>query len=461
MPTDNPERSIIPHPDAQMEKAAGGDNRIVTAMVDEALVLARQRSQPIRAGFNIGAYEWCEPDYRQIVAWSKALALDPEIVIERLLDDRSIRERPGRFPSWAGTRFEDGKIIALHWDLDHLPLEHFVWINGVDLLFLSFSAHSFDHGGTGKIVKTLQLPFPNLRSVSCGNLGLRELDLTRVGKLEGLDCCRTHIAHLDLSCVPLLKELDCSETHVSELDLAHTPMLTYLECNGTKIAALDLSSIPNLGSLCCWETRVSELDLRSVPLLSYLNCQTTAVSKLDLRCVPRLSYLDCRNSPIRALDLGAVPHLDLLWCSSTRITELNLAQVPQLTSLDCDSDMRLDLFDVPKLEFLHWECTTSESEEPVLFAVPSLKELNCNGGRGASITQLELSAVPRLERLSLNVSCKLVQLDLSCVPNLTELFCSGTSIPELDIRPLTGLKILYYDVSQTRLLQRSDQNFKR
>lgn len=461
---DNPERSIVRLPESRLEKSASAANRIVAAMVDETLVLARSEALSLchqaNARFTIGSYEWCEPDYRQILAWAKALALDPEIVIERLLDDRSIRET-GHFPNWAGTRFENGRITALHWDLDHLPLEHFVWIDGVDLLFLSFSAHRFDHDGRGKIVKTLQLPFPNLRSVSCGNLGLRELDLTRVGNLEELDCCRTHIAHLDLACVPLLKALDCSETSVSELDVSHTPNLENLNCEVTKVSALNLSCMPNLAGLICGDTEISELALSEQPSLKQLICGRTNISFLNLCSTPRLTYLDCRETPIEELDLAAVPHLALLWCSSTRITELNLAQVPQLTSLDCDSDMRLDLFDVPKLEFLHWECTTSESDEPVLFAVPGLKELNCNGRRGASITQLELSAVPRLERLSLNVSCKLVQLDLSCVPNLTELFCSGTSIPELDIRPLTGLKILYYDVSQTRLLQRSDQNFKR
>lgn len=260
-------RSLIPIPDRSLENTAGA-RRILSTMVGETLALAREEAETVANAsrmFKIGAYEWCEPDYRQILAWAEALTLDPESVVQRLLDDRSIRASVGRFPPWAGTRFEAGKLIALHWDLDHLPLEHFRWVDGVDILFLSFSAHCFSNGN--RPVKTLQLPFPNLRRLSCGNLGLRELDLTRVGKLEGLDCCRTHIAHLDLSCVPLLKELDCSETHVSELDLAHTPMLTYLECNGTNIAALDLSSIPNLGSLCCWETRVSELDLRSVPLL--------------------------------------------------------------------------------------------------------------------------------------------------------------------------------------------------
>ena len=69
-------------------------------MIDETLSLARQEVQPLRMRFKIGAYEWCEPDYQQIIAWAKALTLDPEIVIERLLDDRSIRENPTFQSGW-------------------------------------------------------------------------------------------------------------------------------------------------------------------------------------------------------------------------------------------------------------------------------------------------------------------------------------------------------------------------
>ena len=64
-------------------------------------------------------------------------------------------------------------------------------------------------------------------------------------------------------------------------------------------------------------------------------------------------------------------------------------------------------------------------------------------------------------RDSLQHNGKLQKLDLSAVPDLAELDRSSTPITELDIRPLNRLKILFYDVGQTRLLQRSDQDFER
>jgi DNA topoisomerase-3 len=42
---------------------------------------------------------------------------------------------------------------------------------------------------------------------------------------------------------------------------------------------------------------------------------------------------------------------------------------------------------------------------------------------------------------------------------LTELYCRGNQITQLDIRPLRELRDLRYDVDSTRLIQRPDQNF--
>ena len=289
--------------------------------------------------------------------------------IDRLLDDRSIRENDHGFPTWAGTRFENGKIIALHLDLGRLPLDHFVWVEGVDLSFLSLLTTS-TRDGRGKFVKTLQLPFPDLCCVSCGCLGLCELDLSRVERLEELDCCRNHISELDLSSVPLLRVLNCSETHVSRRNLAHTPMLTHLDCDGTSIAELDLTGVPSLVYLDCCETKISKLELSKVRVLESLRCTYTAVSTLDLWCVPRLTHLDCRSCPMYALDLAAVPHLTTLWCSDTRLSELNLGAIPNLTSFDCDSKIDPDLSGVPSLQYLLWECWASETKQPALSAVP-------------------------------------------------------------------------------------------
>lgn len=68
----NHERSIILRTDSLIEKSLGDKDRIVAAMIDDTLSLARRESRPPNTRFKIGAYEWCKPDYRQILAWAKA-----------------------------------------------------------------------------------------------------------------------------------------------------------------------------------------------------------------------------------------------------------------------------------------------------------------------------------------------------------------------------------------------------
>ena len=194
----NQERSIVPRPDTQIEKLVAGDSRIVAAMVNETLAVALRDPCGLHARFKIGAYEWCEPEYRQILVWARALALDPETVVERLA-----RERASSFPDWGGTRFEGGRMMALQWNLDHLPLENFDWVNGLALQALSFSAKS---STTGKVRK-LSLPLPDLHHLHCVSIGLNELDLQHTPRLQTIDCSWNEIANLDLSHVPMLTSL--------------------------------------------------------------------------------------------------------------------------------------------------------------------------------------------------------------------------------------------------------------
>jgi len=43
-------------------------------MVVETLALApKEKPSPHDANFRIGDFHWCEPDYRQILLWAKAL----------------------------------------------------------------------------------------------------------------------------------------------------------------------------------------------------------------------------------------------------------------------------------------------------------------------------------------------------------------------------------------------------
>ena len=321
----NHERAIVLRPDVGIEKSAAGENRIVAEMLNETLVVARTESQRLQPRFKIGAYEWCEPDYLQIQAWAKALALDPEVVIERLAS-----ERGSSFLDWAGTRFEGGRMMALQWNLDHLPLENFDWVNGLALHALSFCEKS---STTGKLRK-LSLPLPKLRHLQCEAIGLVELDLRYTPRLETIDCSWNKITVLDLSRVPMLTSLTCQATSITNLDLSRVPKLDFLFCGSREIQTLDLGGVPNLRLLNCNGTSVAELDLSPVANLLQLDCRYSSVSALDLTKVPRLRQLFCSYTSISHLDLPLVPMLVDLTCDNTGLTELDIRELKHLEMLE-------------------------------------------------------------------------------------------------------------------------------
>jgi hypothetical protein len=60
--------ALVRRPASSVEKAGGGAGRIQSAIVADTLALARkQQSTPAATRFRIGDYDWCEPDYRQIL----------------------------------------------------------------------------------------------------------------------------------------------------------------------------------------------------------------------------------------------------------------------------------------------------------------------------------------------------------------------------------------------------------
>ncbi len=85
-------RSLIPLPDGSLANTAAGAQRIMSAMVGETLALARREdaAKPARSEFKIGECVYYEPDYRQILIWAKALLLEPEEVVWRLLQGGTV-----------------------------------------------------------------------------------------------------------------------------------------------------------------------------------------------------------------------------------------------------------------------------------------------------------------------------------------------------------------------------------
>ena len=378
---------------------------IASVVGDESRTVHAGHGQSVEtAKFRIGDYEWCEPDYRQILLWAAALKMEPAMLIEKLV--------AGKDSGQVATRFQDGRMLSLSWNLAELPILDFKCVEGITIeKLLLYSPFVVEPKKTEN--REILLRMPNLAILLC----------------EGCE-----IKVLTLSCVPKLVELICGFNDLTELDLSNVPNLTTLFCNQNQIAKLDLSFVPKLAELWCNNNQLTDLDLSSVPNLTTLWCNENALTKLDIAYCQKIKVLNCWKNQLDDLVLSHVPNLTELYCDNNDLVELNLSKVPNLTTLCCSSTLLIQLD---------------------LSGVPNLDSLLCDNN---GLTDLDISHVQNLTDLSCSNN-GLWELHLSNVPKLTTLRCGGNVFSELDIRPLLSLETLDFDAGSTRLIQRPDQNF--
>jgi hypothetical protein len=305
--------ALVRRPPSALEKAEPGAKRILSGMVADALALAdKKQTVALAAKFRIADYDWCEPDYRQILIWAKACSLRPEEVIERLL-----RGPGGTNDRWWETRFENGMLLKISWDFELLPLYDFQWVDGLETTHLFiYSQPYMAILPDGWARKRLPLKLPQLTHLDCPHVGLRELDLSGCPQLRALGCSWNWISQLDLASVPNLTVLDCGANDIEELDVSPVPRLTALYCrlNGLcrqvkGLRRLTMPRLPGLRSLSCSSNRLSSLDLSGLPNLTFLECCTNEIRELDLSAVPLLEELYCHSNPIRSLDIRPLHNL--------------------------------------------------------------------------------------------------------------------------------------------------------
>jgi Leucine-rich repeat (LRR) protein len=335
------------------------------------------------ARFRIGNYEFCEPDYGQILIWAKALKIDPEALVQKL--ENYQYPYPSKYPSKRKTIFtvEQGAIVSLAWDVDALLLEKFDWVQGLSVQEIAVFGVAANH-------PDISISLPCLRRLFIGSINLKKLDLSNVPSLTILECSYNQLTELDLSHVPNLTELSCRHNRLAELDLSHVPNLSRLWCSGrfrddpwcasNQLTELDLSNVPGLTVLSCHGNQLTELDLSNVPNLTDLSCSENQLTELDLSNMSKLTILGCQGNQLTELDLSNVPGLTNLLCHGNQLTELDLSNLPNLTSLNCANNRlsELDLSNVPGLTDL--SCHGNQLTELDVRANTALRErtLKCD-----------------------------------------------------------------------------------
>ena len=132
----NDHNALILRPSSAIETVGRRPKGILQRMVSDVLVLTHSQNATLtQTRFRIGSYEFCGPDYRQILLWAKALAFEPIEVVRRL--ESSLLESAS-FPPSIKFVVCDGSISTLVWDFDLLPLTAFVWVDGLSIREVGF-----------------------------------------------------------------------------------------------------------------------------------------------------------------------------------------------------------------------------------------------------------------------------------------------------------------------------------
>lgn len=363
-------------------------------MTEDLLAQARQ-TQVQQARVRLGDYELREPDHRQICVWAGALAMTPENLLAELARSQLI-PRVGEKIQPLNFALEDGVLRNLVWDFDRLPVFPDLWVKGLRLRSLGFTARS------RSIHKTKLALAPRVPS-------LRHLILAFNWYVEPEDAFP--LSNLNLDGTPQLISLECTYIPLMNLDLSPVQNLINLHWAG-KVSEIDLSPTQGLSNLYYWGIGAAKLDLARVPGLTELTCGSSRLSTLDLSLTPKLTKLNCSRNELTALDLSPTPELTELACEENKLVEIDLTPIPRLAKLFCrDNELiALDLSPTPGLTVV--ECSMNKLTKLDLSPVPGLTELRCAGNR---LTELDLSPVPRLTELV----CEKVVTVRNAPPNLT------------------------------------------
>ena len=123
--------------------------------------------------------------------------------------------------------------------------------------------------------------FTELTSLYAGAIGLEEVDLSALSKLETLNVDGNELTSLDLSANQALKTVHCRGNE-KLTTLILPPSVTDLQCDECAITELDLSACTQLLVLNCYANELTQLDLSNNTALQELRCSNNHLSSLDL-----------------------------------------------------------------------------------------------------------------------------------------------------------------------------------
>lgn len=211
---DDKKNELIIRSTKEISAAGNTAKKLFTRMTRDVLAQA-EVCGITGARFRVGDYLLREPDYRQVCDWSDALGLPPAELIMRL--SAGYLQFKNGFCKDISFFVEDGSIVSMVWDFEHLPIFPNTWQKELMIEALGFSSTPFSHR-PGHFQPNLQ----HLNTLICKSMGISSLDLCHVPRLTTLDCSYNELTELNLSKVPSLSRLNCKWNRLRILDLSNS-----------------------------------------------------------------------------------------------------------------------------------------------------------------------------------------------------------------------------------------------
>ncbi|MCQ2209870.1 MAG: leucine-rich repeat domain-containing protein [Paludibacteraceae bacterium] len=122
--------------------------------------------------------------------------------------------------------------------------------------------------------------FTKITNLTCGNMRLTSLDLSKNTELEYLDCEDNQLTSLVLPASEHLTYIYCHNNQLSSLNLSKNTELEYLNCHNNQLTSLDLSKNTNLHELYCHNNQIDfgEVSVKGIELPNVLQENITSIT---------------------------------------------------------------------------------------------------------------------------------------------------------------------------------------
>ncbi|MBR3148769.1 MAG: hypothetical protein IKF64_01240 [Eubacterium sp.] len=152
---------------------------------------------------------------------------------------------------------------------------------GVTLFSVTGYLYDLDEDAEIEDLKGIEY-FTNLRTLRCGGIGLKTLNVSALTNLTWLDCMGNELSSLDVSHNTALTRLNCQSNDLSALNVSMLTNLVTLSCSVNKLTSLNVSNNTNLETLQVHQNQLTSLNVSNNTKLTSIHCSNNHIQELDL-----------------------------------------------------------------------------------------------------------------------------------------------------------------------------------